>query len=125
MKILLLNLYFPPDTSATAKMAQTVVDTLSKEHGVTIVCGRPSYDPTERRAWRPWQVETSGRIRIIRVGSTAFPRFNMTKRVVNYLSYALLAVIRALFVDCDVVLAMTDPPFEGIVGAFVAMLKDK
>jgi len=26
MKILLLNLYFPPDTSATAKMAQTVVE---------------------------------------------------------------------------------------------------
>ena len=26
---------------------------------------------------------------------------------------------------CDVVLAMTDPPFEGIVGAFVAMLKRK
>src|SRR5262249_40903469 len=31
----------------------------------------------------------------------------------------------ALFVPCDVVLAMTDPPFEGIVGAFVALLKSK
>jgi colanic acid biosynthesis glycosyl transferase WcaI len=28
-------------------------------------------------------------------------------------------------VPCDVVLAMTDPPFEGIVGAFVAMWKRK
>ncbi len=26
---------------------------------------------------------------------------------------------------CDVVLAMTDPPFEGIVGAIVALLKSK
>ncbi len=125
MKILLLNLYFPPDTSATAKMAQTVVDALCKEHDVTIVCGRPSYDPTEKCAWRLWQTEKLGRLTIIRVGSTAFPRFNMKKRVLNYLSYVLLAILRALFVRCDVVLAMTDPPFEGIVGAFVAMLKGK
>jgi len=34
-------------------------------------------------------------------------------------------VIRASFLQCDVVLAMTDPPFEGIVGAFVAMLKGR
>jgi colanic acid biosynthesis glycosyl transferase WcaI len=41
------------------------------------------------------------------------------------LSYVALSVPRALFTSCDVVLAMTDPPFEGIVGAFVAMLKGK
>jgi glycosyltransferase involved in cell wall biosynthesis len=49
----------------------------------------------------------------------------MKKRVFNYLSYVFLAVPRALFLPCDVILAMTDPPFEGIVGAFVAMLKNK
>jgi hypothetical protein len=125
MKILLLNLYFPPDTSATAKMAQTVVDALCEEHEVTVVCGRPSYDPTERRGWRLWQTERRGRLTIVRVGSSAFPRFNMKKRVLNYLSYVALAVPLALFVRCDAVLAMTDPPFEGIVGAFVAMLKGK
>jgi colanic acid biosynthesis glycosyl transferase WcaI len=125
MKLLLLNLYFPPDTSATAKMAQTVAAALCEEHDVTVVCGRPSYDPTERRRWRLWQTEQHGRLRIIRVGSSAFPRFNMKHRVINYLSYVLFAVPRALFARCDAVLAMTDPPFEGIVGAFVAMLKDK
>jgi glycosyltransferase involved in cell wall biosynthesis len=45
--------------------------------------------------------------------------------VLNYLSYTVLAVPRALFVRCDAVLAMTDPPFEGIVGALVATLKRK
>jgi glycosyltransferase involved in cell wall biosynthesis len=49
----------------------------------------------------------------------------MKKRVLNYLSYELLAIPRALFVPCDAVLAMTDPPFQGLVGAFVAMLKRK
>ncbi len=125
VRVLLLNLYFPPDTSATAKMAQTVVDALSPKHEVTVLCGRPSYDPSERRPWRLFQSEHSGQVHVLRVGSTDFPRTQMDKRVFNYLSYVMLAVPRALFLPCDVILAMTDPPFEGIVGAFVALLKRK
>ncbi len=125
MKILLLNLYYPPDTSATAKMAQTVTDTISIHHAVTVLCGRPSYDPTERHAWRLYRTEIAGLVRIIRAGSTAFPRFQMKKRLLNYLSYLVLAVPRAVFVNCDAVFAMTDPPFQGIVGALVAMLRRK
>ena len=123
--MLLLNLYYPPDTSATAKMAQTVVEALSANHDVTVLCGRPSYDPTERRPWRLTQTENIGRVRIVRVGSTDYPRLQMQKRVLNYLTYVLLTVPRALFLQSDVILAMTDPPFEGIVGAFVALLKGK
>jgi colanic acid biosynthesis glycosyl transferase WcaI len=125
MRILLLNLYYPPDTSATAKMAATVAEALSAKHEVTILCGRPSYDPTERRPWRLSQTESTGRTRIMRVGSTDYPRLAMKRRVLNYLTYVALAIPRALFVPCDVVLAMTDPPFEGIVGAIVALLKGK
>jgi colanic acid biosynthesis glycosyl transferase WcaI len=125
VRVLLLNLYYPPDTSATAKMAQTVVAALAEKHDVTVLCGRPSYHPTERRPWRLFQSEHSGRVRIIRVGSSDYPRTQMKKRVFNYLSYVFLAVPRALFLPCDVILAMTDPPFEGIVGAFVALLKRK
>src|SRR6266404_8214796 len=125
VRVLLLNLYYPPDTSATAKMAQTVVAALAEKHDVTVLCGRPSYDPTERRPWRLFQSEQSGRVRILRVGSSDYPRSEMKKRLFNYLSYVFLAVPRALLLPCDVILAMTDPPFEGIVGALVALLKHK
>ena len=125
MRVLLLNLYYPPDTSATARMAQTVAQALASKHDVIVVCGRPSYDPSERRPWKLWQTEQTGRVRVIRVGSTDYPRTQMEKRVFNYLSYVFLAVPRTLFVPCDVVLAMTDPPFEGIVGALVSLLKGK
>jgi putative colanic acid biosynthesis glycosyltransferase WcaI len=125
MRILLLNLYFPPDTSATAKMAMAMAEPLSQRHEVTVLCGRPSYDPSARRAWRISRTERIGRLRVIRIGSTDYPRFQMSRRVLNYLSYVALAVPRALFLPCDVVLAMTDPPFQGIVGAFVALLKRK
>ena len=106
-------------------MAQTVVEALSAKHEVTIVCGRPSYDPAERRPWKLWQTERNGRVSIVRVGSTDYPRGQMKKRVLNYLSYVFFAIPRALFLPCDVALAMTDPPFEGIVGAFVSFLKRK
>lgn len=125
MRILLLNLYFPPDTSATAKMALAMAEPLSQRHEVTVLSGRPSYDPTERRPWRISQTEQMGKLRVIRVGSTDYPRFEMKRRVLNYLTYVKLAIPRALFVPCDVVLAMTDPPFQGVVGAFVALLKRK
>jgi colanic acid biosynthesis glycosyl transferase WcaI len=59
------------------------------------------------------------------VGSTTFPRFRMRQRLWNYLSYVALSIPRALVVRTDLVMAMTDPPFEGIVGAFVAWLKRK
>jgi colanic acid biosynthesis glycosyl transferase WcaI len=131
VRILLLNLYYPPDTSATAKMAEAVVNALREKHQVTIVCGRPSYDPTERRVWRLWHTEYGPQsaqrasVKIIRVGSTDYPRARMWRRVANYLSYVALSVPLSLFVGCDLVLGMTDPPFEGIVAAFVAMLKRK
>jgi putative colanic acid biosynthesis glycosyltransferase WcaI len=125
MKVLLLNLYYPPDTSATAKVAAAFIEPLTQKHNVTVICGRPSYDPTERRPWRLWQTEQLNGVRVVRVGSTDYPRTRMARRVFNYLSYVALSVPRALLSSCDVVLAMTDPPFEGIVGAFVAMLKRK
>jgi colanic acid biosynthesis glycosyl transferase WcaI len=125
MKVLLLNLYYPPDTSATARMAAAFVEPLAEKHAVTVICGRPSYDPTGRRAWRLWQTEQFNGVSVVRVGSTDYPRTQMARRVFNYLSYVALSIPRALFISCDVVLAMTDPPFEGIVGAFVAMLKRK
>ena len=112
-------------------MARTVVDALSAAHEVTVVCGRPSYEPTERRAWRLWQTEVPsgsihpGRMKIIHVGSTDYSRARMGRRVLNYLTYVALSVPRAVFEPCDVVLGMTDPPFEGIVAAFVALLKRK
>lgn len=144
MRILFLNMYFPPDTSATAKVAESMVQALAESNEVTVLCGRPSYDPTERRPWKLWQTEridvtkpftnftgieagTSARrtYTVIRVGSTDYPRMRMKLRVVNYLSYTKLSFLRGLFIPCDVILAMTDPPFAGILAAFLSMLKGK
>ena len=131
MRILLVNLYFPPDTSATAKVAESMVDALAKLHEVTVLCGRPSYDPTERRPWKLFRTErvatkNSGtEFTVIRVGSTDYPRMQMQRRIFNYLSYTALAFLRGLFARTDVIFSMTDPPFAGILAAFLATCKGK
>ena len=125
MHILLLNEYFPPDTSATAKCAAQVADALTEKHRVTVLAGRPSYDPSEHHPPYLLRREVRGNLVVERVGSTAFPRFQMRRRVSNYLTYLALAIPRALTIRSDVVLAMTDPPIEGIAGALVASLSGR
>jgi glycosyltransferase involved in cell wall biosynthesis len=120
--ILLLNEYYPPDTSATAKMAEMAAEALARRHRVTVLAGRPSYDPLEHHPYYLLRREVWGNVTVERVGSTAYPRFRMRQRVSNYLSYLSLAVPRALAIRADVVLAMTDPPIAGIAGALVAKL---
>jgi colanic acid biosynthesis glycosyl transferase WcaI len=122
MHILLLNEYYPPDTSATAKMAAQIAEALAQNHRVTVVAGRPSYDPEEFYRYAIIRKEIRNGVTVERVGSTAFPRHDMRRRVSNYLSYLALAVPRALLHRADVVLAMTDPPVAGIAGDFVATL---
>jgi putative colanic acid biosynthesis glycosyltransferase WcaI len=118
--VLLLNEYFPPDTSATAKNAVLIAEALAERHRVTVLAGRPSYDPVERQPRYLLQREIRGNLVVERLGSTTFPRHRMMGRLSNYLSYLALAVPRALTIHSDVVLAMTDPPIEGIAGSFVA-----
>jgi glycosyltransferase involved in cell wall biosynthesis len=120
MHILLFNEYYPPDTSATAKMALRVAETLAQRHKVTVVAGRPSYDPDEFYPFAFLRRDTRNGVVVERVGSTAYPRHRMRRRVSNYLTYLALAVPRAIALRPDIVLAMTDPPVAGIAGAFVA-----
>src|SRR5271163_681984 len=125
MHILLFKEYYPPDTSATAKMAALVAETLAKKHQVTVLAGRPSYDPDEFYPFELLRTDKRNNVTVERVGSTAFPRHKMKRRVSNYLSYLALAVPRALAIRADVVLAMTDPPVAGIAGAFVARMSGR
>ena len=123
MHILILNEYYPPDTSATAKMAALVAEALAQKHHVTVVAGRPSYDPDETYRYAFLRRDVRNGVTVERVGSTAYPRHKMKRRVSNYLTYLALAVPRALAIRADLILAMTDPPVAGIAGAFVARLK--
>src|SRR6202167_1841945 len=106
-------------------MAAMVAEAIAQRHQVTVVAGRPSYDPEEhyRFAWVRKTIRNG--VTVECVGSTDFPRHQMKRRVANYLSYLALAVPHALAQRTDLVLAMTDPPIEGIAGALVAGLQNR
>ena len=81
MHILLLNEYYPPDTSATAKMAAQVAEKLAERHDVTVVAGRPSYDPEPGvSAAYPFALlhrTTRNKVAVECVGSTVYSRHKM------------------------------------------------
>src|SRR5260370_11860539 len=91
LHVLVLNEFFPPDTAATANNAALVARALAERHYVTVLSARPSYDPVERH--RPYvsKREQNGNLTIERVGSAAFSRFPMERRLANFLNLLALA----------------------------------
>ncbi len=67
MRILVVNQYFHPDRSATAQLLTELCEDLAEHHAVTVVAGRPSYDPAERPDVRGLVAEDrQGRVRVLR-----------------------------------------------------------
>jgi colanic acid biosynthesis glycosyl transferase WcaI len=125
VRILVLNQYFHPDRSATSQLLTEVSEDLARHHEVWVVTGRPSYDPSEATTSRGLvSRERHGDVRVARVWSTSFPRADMAGRLTNYGTYLLSSVAGALSVARpDVVVALTDPPLVGLIGALTAAVR--
>lgn len=125
MRILVLNQYFHPDQSATSQLLTEVCEDLARHHEVWVVTGRPSYNPSEPTASKGLvSREWHGDVRIARVWSTSFSRTGMAGRLANYGTYLLSSVVGAFSMTRpDVVVALTDPPPVGLVGAFAAAVR--
>jgi hypothetical protein len=111
-RIVLIDQYFPPDTSATARIAADFATACTTSGApLTIVCGYPSYDPSSRPAWRPLRrIRETGRTRYV-IGSTGFDRRSALGRVCNYLTFMVGATLVIPFVVARAaVVVMTDPP---------------
>jgi colanic acid biosynthesis glycosyl transferase WcaI len=122
LRILLVNQYYPPDASATARVCADVVDSLiSAGHEVTVLCGRPSYGVRKRQQWRALAREDHGPYECERVGSISFDRSSLPRRMVNYASYLSFSALRATTRPrADVVIAGSDPPLAILVGLIAA-----
>jgi colanic acid biosynthesis glycosyl transferase WcaI len=125
LRILVLNQYFHPDQSATSQLLTELCEDLAEHHEVYVVTGRPSYNPTETTASRGMvSRENHGRVRVARVWSTSFDRAHLSKRLLNYGTYLLTSCIGALSIGSpDVVVALTDPPPIGLIGALTGRLR--
>jgi colanic acid biosynthesis glycosyl transferase WcaI len=125
VRILVLNQYFHPDRSATSQLLTELCEDLGRFHDVWVVTGRPSYNPSETTTSRGLiSRESHGAVHVVRVWSTHFPRANMLGRLANYGTYLLSSIAGAFSVRrADIVVALTDPPPIGLIGALVAAVR--
>jgi len=124
--VLIVNQYFPPDTSATAKMVYNLSLKLAEDYRVTVLCGRPSYNPAERHSFYIFKVFNMGSdLKVLRVGSTSCSRIRMKGRIINYLSYLFMASIIGPGLKPDVVVSMTDPPLAFLLGILISFFTRK
>ncbi len=125
MRILVINQYFHPDVSSTSQILGELCEDLAHHHDVTVVAGRPSYNPAERLTVRGFFSEDYvGRVRVIRAWSTAFPRRTMVGRLANYVTYLASSLMAAARVDRpDVIVTMTDPPVVAAVAATISRMR--
>jgi colanic acid biosynthesis glycosyl transferase WcaI len=125
VRILVLNQYFHPDQSATSQLLTELCEDLGRHHDVYVVTGRPSYNPTEATASRGLiSRERFGEVHVIRVWSTTFDRSNLSRRLTNYGTYLATSALGAMSISRpDVLVALTDPPPVGLIGAYTSRFR--
>jgi colanic acid biosynthesis glycosyl transferase WcaI len=118
MRLLFLNRSFWPDLESTGQFLTELCEDLSSEHEINVIAG-PSYHIASKRKI-PWHRESLRDIKVTRVWGTRLSKRLLFKRLVNLGSYYLGAVLAAM---CqrkpDVVIAETDPPLLGALGALL------
>ena len=123
-RVLVLNQYYYPDTSATSQLLTELCEELAVEFDVWVVTGRPSYEAIDTDRPKLDDSHIHNGVRILRVWSTNFPRTRMPARLTNYATFLATCVLGALCAPRpDLVVALTDPPIVGLIGAMTARIK--
>lgn len=122
MKIVFVNRFFYPDTSATSQMLSDLAFHLAEDHEVHVVTSRLRYDVAD--GGLPPSERVHGMV-AHRVWTSRFGRNSLGGRTLDYLTFYLSATVRLLRLvrRGDVVVAMTDPPLISVSAALAAGLK--
>ena len=122
LKILIINQSFWPDVVATAQQAHDLATYLAaRGDAVSVVASRSLYGKPGA-ALAPFEV--SGGIQIHRVSRNLFHKRGLLKRSIDYIRFNLACLIKCLLLPRqDVVICLTTPPFIGIVGVALKLVK--
>jgi colanic acid biosynthesis glycosyl transferase WcaI len=124
MRVTIVNLFYPPDLAPSAHLAASLADhRAALGDDVTVVCGTGSYLGGAGRDGPSSQADgppgPSGEPRVTRLWTPALGKANTARRLGDYASFLLGAIVRLLFLPRqDVVIALTSPPY--ILAAAVA-----
>jgi glycosyltransferase involved in cell wall biosynthesis len=123
MRLLFLTDNFPPEVNAPAtRTYEHCKEWVNAGVDVTVITCTPNFPqgkvyPGYRN--KLWQREVIDGIKVIRVWSYIAPNDGFYKRVIDYVSFGLLAFFASLFVKTDLIVA-TSPQFFTAVGGYLA-----
>ena len=128
MRILFISHYFPPEVNAPASRTHEHCRRwVAEGHEVTVITGVPNHPSGtlfqgHENKWRQEQ-EVDG-IRVVRTWMFLAANAGFSKRILNYILFAITAVLAARKVDQPDLIVATSPQFFcGIAGALVGRLK--
>jgi len=119
--ILFVNRSFWPDTDVTGLLLNELTEDLSPDHRITVVCGPAN--TSRSRIWPLLRREHHGAVKVVRTFGARFSKKNLPLRFANLGLYWGPALIAALRERAEVIVAETDPPLLGLLGAMVKRLK--
>jgi glycosyltransferase involved in cell wall biosynthesis len=122
MHVVLLNQYCVPDMAPTGQVLFSLARVLvERGHRVTVLCSRRSYDG--KCNYPPREVRDG--VVIQRLPAFGFGRRSFLGKILDYGSFYLLLAIRLLFLlpKPDVILALTTPPYVGLLAKAIGWVR--
>ncbi len=129
LRVLFLTDNFPPEVNAPAtRTFEHCREWVRAGAEVTVVTGAPNF-PQGRvhagyRNWL-WQREDMEGIRVIRVWTYITANEGFAKRILDYLSFALMGSLAAFFIQTDIIVATSPQFFTALGGWWAAFWKRK
>lgn len=117
MKVCIVNLHYAPDDAPTGQLMTELAEDLARAGlAVSVITARPSYSNQAARLAVPLQEWRNG-VLVHRVRSTRSARGRMVARMMNYVTFLLMALWKALSLPRqDVALVLSSPPFVTLIG---------
>ena len=129
MKILFLTDNFPPEVNAPAtRTYEHCKEWVKKGVGVTVITCAPNFpqgEVYEGYKNKFLQKEILDGIEVVRVWSYMVPNKGFVKRILDYLSYSLMAFVVGLFIKTDIIIATSPQFFTAVAGRKLAFWKRK
>lgn len=124
-RVLILNQFYVPDVASTGHLLhELATDLVRRGFFVQVDTCRPCYGP--RETWQPVELrEWRDGVYVRRLVTTRFSKDRLPGRILNFLTFMVPLTLRMLFLSRGdtVHLYTTNPPFLGIIGAFVSMVR--
>ncbi|HWI16134.1 MAG TPA: glycosyltransferase family 4 protein [Vicinamibacterales bacterium] len=122
MKVVFVNRFFFPDTSATSQILSDLAFHLAADCEVHVVTSRLRYDVPDDPL--PARENVRG-VAVVRVWTSRFGRSSLVGRTIDYATFYVSALWRVLRLASrgDIVVALTDPPLISVPIAWAARAK--